>query len=294
MFMAMRMSMPLQGLLAKTAVLKLNGGLGTSMGLAKAKSLLVVKDGKTFLDLIADQIKYTRSQFGSNVRFVLMNRHAPAMGVTAAFAVPYLIAWFSAHACPAPDRHPAGRSTHPPCCCSLHACMAPWLGNAWSTCCPCTLHVRVHARLRVPAMHAGVVLLNLPLALPRSFSTSADTKAYLSKAHADLISEPDVELVQNKSPKVDAATLEPASYPEDPEQEWCAPRIRAAALLPVLHLLPSLCFEFIRATVVRVRPHFVHIRRAESAPLLLMLVHAQAPASVLQQCIMGPGESTTP
>ena len=59
-----------------TAVLKLNGGLGTSMGLAKAKSLLVVKDGKTFLDLIADQIKYTRSKFGSNVRFVLMNRHA--------------------------------------------------------------------------------------------------------------------------------------------------------------------------------------------------------------------------
>ena len=55
----------------------------------------------------------------------------------------------------------------------------------------------------------------------RSFSTSADTKAYLSKAHADLINEPDVELVQNKSPKVDAATLEPASYPEDPDQEWC-------------------------------------------------------------------------
>lgn len=63
-----------QGLLAKTAVLKLNGGLGTSMGLAKAKSLLEVKDGKTFLDLIADQIEYTRSQTGSKVRFVLMNR----------------------------------------------------------------------------------------------------------------------------------------------------------------------------------------------------------------------------
>lgn len=37
-------------------MLKLNGGLGTSMGLEKAKSLLEVKDGKTFLDLIAEQV----------------------------------------------------------------------------------------------------------------------------------------------------------------------------------------------------------------------------------------------
>lgn len=46
----------LQDLLDQTAVIKLNGGLGTSMGLEKAKSLLVVKDGKTFLDLIAEQV----------------------------------------------------------------------------------------------------------------------------------------------------------------------------------------------------------------------------------------------
>lgn len=37
------------------------------MGLEKAKSLLAVKDRKTFLDLIAEQIKYTRKQFDSNV-----------------------------------------------------------------------------------------------------------------------------------------------------------------------------------------------------------------------------------
>jgi UTP--glucose-1-phosphate uridylyltransferase/phosphoglucomutase len=65
-----------QALLRRTAVLKLNGGLGTSMGLEKAKSLLVVKDGKTFLDLIAEQIKHTRQEFGSKVRFVLMNSFA--------------------------------------------------------------------------------------------------------------------------------------------------------------------------------------------------------------------------
>jgi UDP-N-acetylglucosamine pyrophosphorylase len=41
--------------------------------LEKAKSLLTVKDGKTFLDLIAEQIKHTRNEFKSHVRFILMN-----------------------------------------------------------------------------------------------------------------------------------------------------------------------------------------------------------------------------
>ncbi len=41
--------------LAKTAVIKLNGGLGTSMGLEKAKSLLPVKNGYSFLDVISRQ-----------------------------------------------------------------------------------------------------------------------------------------------------------------------------------------------------------------------------------------------
>lgn len=54
-------------LLNSVAVLKLNGGLGTSMGLEKAKSLLIVKDGKSFLDLIVEQIN------DSNVIFILMN-----------------------------------------------------------------------------------------------------------------------------------------------------------------------------------------------------------------------------
>ena len=42
------------------------------MGLEKAKSLLVVKDGKTFLDLIAEQIKHTRKEFGSQVHVQLV------------------------------------------------------------------------------------------------------------------------------------------------------------------------------------------------------------------------------
>ena len=116
-----------QSLLSQTAVLKLNGGLGTSMGLEKAKSLLPVKDGKTFLDLIALQVKHMRQSFGSMVRFVLMN----------------------------------------------------------------------------------------------SFSTSADTRAFLADSHPELLQEPFIELMQNKSPKVDAETLKPAEYPENPEMEWC-------------------------------------------------------------------------
>ena len=39
-----------------TVVIKLNGGLGTSMGMGRAKSLLEVKDGLAFLDVIARQV----------------------------------------------------------------------------------------------------------------------------------------------------------------------------------------------------------------------------------------------
>ena len=40
--------------------MKLNGGLGTSMGLDRAKSLLEVRDGLTFLDIIARQVLWAR------------------------------------------------------------------------------------------------------------------------------------------------------------------------------------------------------------------------------------------
>jgi len=116
-------------LLRQTAVLKLNGGLGTSMGLEKAKSLLVVKDDKTFLDLIAQQVKYMRKEYKSETQFILMN----------------------------------------------------------------------------------------------SFSTSDDTRSFLKRKHSDLLEEKNIELVQNKSPKVDAETLKPASFPENPDLEWCPP-----------------------------------------------------------------------
>lgn len=115
-------------LLKETVVLKLNGGLGTSMGLDKAKSLLTVKDQDTFLDLMAKQVLHLRETYKSNVRFVLMN----------------------------------------------------------------------------------------------SFSTSKDTLAYLKK-YPKLMEDTELELMQNKAPKVDAETLKPAEWSVNAGKEWCPP-----------------------------------------------------------------------
>jgi len=64
---------PDPSLLKKTVMLKLNGGLGTGMGLDKAKSLLPVKGEDTFLDLIAKQVGSMRSEFKMPLAFMLMN-----------------------------------------------------------------------------------------------------------------------------------------------------------------------------------------------------------------------------
>ncbi len=46
-----------RSMLNKLAVLKLNGGLGTSMGCVGPKSVIEVRDGMTFLDLTVRQIE---------------------------------------------------------------------------------------------------------------------------------------------------------------------------------------------------------------------------------------------
>jgi UTP--glucose-1-phosphate uridylyltransferase len=93
-------------------VLKLNGRLGTSMGLEKAKSLLE----PAFLDLICQQVKFMRA-------FILMD----------------------------------------------------------------------------------------------SFSTSADTRAFLARSFPVMLSEP---FMQNMSPKVDMAAMMPAANPSAKDVEW--------------------------------------------------------------------------
>jgi len=115
-------------LLQATVIVKLNGGLGTSMGLERAKSLLVVKDGLTFLDLIARQVLFLRTQHQAQVGFLLMN----------------------------------------------------------------------------------------------SFSTSADTLKFFEK-YPELGPAKQLELMQSQVPKVDAKTLAPIEWPENPQLEWCPP-----------------------------------------------------------------------
>jgi len=63
-------------LLTSTVMLKLNGGLGTGMGLDKAKSLLPLKGKETFLDFIAQQVLYMRKKFECDLAFTLMNSFA--------------------------------------------------------------------------------------------------------------------------------------------------------------------------------------------------------------------------
>jgi UTP--glucose-1-phosphate uridylyltransferase len=62
--------------LDRTVVVKLNGGLGTSMGLEGPKSLLRVKEGLTFLDIIVRQVLALRERFGARLPLVLMNSFA--------------------------------------------------------------------------------------------------------------------------------------------------------------------------------------------------------------------------
>lgn len=75
-------------ILNKLAVLKLNGGLGTTMGCVGPKSIIEVREGMTFLDLSVRQIEvrpslvrstradppqHLNSQYNVNVPFILMN-----------------------------------------------------------------------------------------------------------------------------------------------------------------------------------------------------------------------------
>ncbi|CAE6452519.1 unnamed protein product [Rhizoctonia solani] len=60
--------------LDKLVVLKLNGGLGTTMGLAGTpKSAIEVREGMTFLDLSVRQIEHLNEKYKVNVPFILMN-----------------------------------------------------------------------------------------------------------------------------------------------------------------------------------------------------------------------------
>jgi UTP--glucose-1-phosphate uridylyltransferase len=59
--------------LDRLVVVKLNGGLGTSMGLSGPKSLLDVKQGHSFLDIFTMQVLALRRQYAARLPLLLMN-----------------------------------------------------------------------------------------------------------------------------------------------------------------------------------------------------------------------------
>jgi UTP--glucose-1-phosphate uridylyltransferase len=64
-----------QQLLKKLAVIRLNGGLGTTMGCEGPKSLIKVKNDKTFLEIAVDQIEFLNKSYEADVPLLLMDSY---------------------------------------------------------------------------------------------------------------------------------------------------------------------------------------------------------------------------
>jgi len=72
--------------IATTAVIKLNGGLGTSMGMDRAKSLLCVRRGLSFLDIITRQVLHLRKEYDARLPLIFMNSFRTSSDTMAALA----------------------------------------------------------------------------------------------------------------------------------------------------------------------------------------------------------------
>jgi UTP--glucose-1-phosphate uridylyltransferase len=72
--------------LGQTALIKLNGGLATSMGLQEPKSLITVHGGHTFLDVIVGQAQALRERYGVKLPLILMDSDATREATLAALA----------------------------------------------------------------------------------------------------------------------------------------------------------------------------------------------------------------
>jgi UTP--glucose-1-phosphate uridylyltransferase len=73
-------------LAAQTVILKLNGGLGTSMGLERAKSLLKVRGELTFLDVIVRQFLRLREAVSPKLGLLFMNSFSTSADTVAALS----------------------------------------------------------------------------------------------------------------------------------------------------------------------------------------------------------------
>lgn len=72
--------------LAATAVVRLNGGLGTSMGLTGPKCLITVRQGLTFLDIVVRQLLALRREHGVRLPLLLMDSYNTSADTLAALA----------------------------------------------------------------------------------------------------------------------------------------------------------------------------------------------------------------
>jgi UTP--glucose-1-phosphate uridylyltransferase len=72
--------------LEQFAVIKLNGGLATTMGLRSPKSLIEAREGQSFLDIIIGQTLALRRRFGVRLPLVLMDSEATRDETLAALA----------------------------------------------------------------------------------------------------------------------------------------------------------------------------------------------------------------
>ncbi|MGI8505352.1 MAG: UTP--glucose-1-phosphate uridylyltransferase, partial [Solirubrobacteraceae bacterium] len=72
--------------LEHVAVIKLNGGLATTMGLREPKSLVQAREGRSFLDIIVGQTLALRRRFGVRLPLVLMNSDATRTATERALA----------------------------------------------------------------------------------------------------------------------------------------------------------------------------------------------------------------
>jgi UTP--glucose-1-phosphate uridylyltransferase len=72
--------------IGRAVILKLNGGLGTSMGLERAKTLLMAREGLTFLDIIARQSLALSERHGEQVELMFLNSFSTEADTLAALS----------------------------------------------------------------------------------------------------------------------------------------------------------------------------------------------------------------
>ena len=72
--------------LGQVAMIKLNGGLATTMGLRSPKSLLEAREGRSFLDVILGQVACLRRAHGIQLPLILMNSDATRAATEPALA----------------------------------------------------------------------------------------------------------------------------------------------------------------------------------------------------------------